>query len=158
MSRTMTRKRRTFGAAFKAKVALAAARGDRTTAQLASGYRVHAGCSRPSQTGDFQLGSRSPVHGGSVHEPIDGERRGGVDEWPRKGVRQRLCRAALADGQVRGGLLSGLCRRLAGRGVAANLLRLLLQRAATPVAAVPNTRRGVLGGLTRTKRSRSNLR
>lgn len=39
----MTRKRRTFGAAFKAKVALAAAKGDRTTAQLASEYGVHAG-------------------------------------------------------------------------------------------------------------------
>jgi transposase-like protein len=39
----MTRKRRTFGAAFKGKVALAAAKGDRTTAQLASEYGVHAG-------------------------------------------------------------------------------------------------------------------
>ena len=39
----MTRKRRTFGPAFKAKVALAAAKGDRTTAQLASEYGVHAG-------------------------------------------------------------------------------------------------------------------
>jgi transposase len=38
----MTRKRRVFGAAFKAKVALAAARGDRTTAELASKFGVHA--------------------------------------------------------------------------------------------------------------------
>ena len=37
----MTRKRRIFGAAFKAKVALAAARGDKTTAQLASEFGVH---------------------------------------------------------------------------------------------------------------------
>jgi transposase len=37
----MTRKRRVFGAAFKAKVALAAVRGDKTTAQLASEFRVH---------------------------------------------------------------------------------------------------------------------
>ena len=36
----MTRKRRVFGAAFKAKVALAAARGDKTTAQLASEFSV----------------------------------------------------------------------------------------------------------------------
>ncbi len=35
----MARKRRIFGAAFKAKVALAAARGDRTTAEL---HRKHA--------------------------------------------------------------------------------------------------------------------
>ena len=37
----MTRKRRVFGAAFKAKVALAAVRGDKTTAQLASQFSVH---------------------------------------------------------------------------------------------------------------------
>lgn len=39
----MSRKRRVFGGAFKAKVALAAIRGDKTTAQLASEYEVHAG-------------------------------------------------------------------------------------------------------------------
>ena len=37
----MTRKRRVFGAAFKAQVALAAVRGDKTTAQLASELGVH---------------------------------------------------------------------------------------------------------------------
>ena len=39
----MARKRRSFGAAFKAKVALAACRGEKTTAQLAAEYGVHAG-------------------------------------------------------------------------------------------------------------------
>ena len=38
----MARKRRAFGAAFKAKVALAAARGEKTTAELASKFGVHA--------------------------------------------------------------------------------------------------------------------
>jgi transposase-like protein len=37
----MTRKPRVFGAAFKAKVALAAMRRDKTTAQLASEFSVH---------------------------------------------------------------------------------------------------------------------
>ena len=37
----MAGKRRRLGAALKAKVALAAARGDRTTAQLASEFGVH---------------------------------------------------------------------------------------------------------------------
>lgn len=37
----MGRKRRILGAAFKAKVALAAAKGDKTTAQLASEFGVH---------------------------------------------------------------------------------------------------------------------
>ena len=37
----MARKRRVLGAALKAKVALAAARGEKTTAQLASEFGVH---------------------------------------------------------------------------------------------------------------------
>jgi transposase len=37
----MSRKRRVLGAAFKAKVALAAVRGDKTTAQLAAQFSVH---------------------------------------------------------------------------------------------------------------------
>ena len=37
----MSRKRRSLGASLKAKVALAAVRGDRTTAQLASEFGVH---------------------------------------------------------------------------------------------------------------------
>ena len=39
----MSRKRRIFGGAFKAKVALAACRGEKTTAQLAAEHGVHAG-------------------------------------------------------------------------------------------------------------------
>jgi putative transposase len=39
----MARKRRSFSCAFKAKVALAACRGDKTTAQLAAEYEVHVG-------------------------------------------------------------------------------------------------------------------
>lgn len=37
----MSRKRRSFGPAFKAKVALAAVRGDKTTAELAGRFQVH---------------------------------------------------------------------------------------------------------------------
>ena len=37
----MARKRRTFSKAFKAKVALAAIRGDRTVAQLSKDFKVH---------------------------------------------------------------------------------------------------------------------
>jgi transposase len=37
----MRGKRRSFGAAFKAKVALAAIRGDQTTAELAAKFQVH---------------------------------------------------------------------------------------------------------------------
>jgi len=37
----MARKRRSFSSAFKAKVALAATRGDRSTAELASKFGIH---------------------------------------------------------------------------------------------------------------------
>jgi transposase-like protein len=37
----MTRKRRNFSTSFKAKVALAAAQGDRSTAELASKFGIH---------------------------------------------------------------------------------------------------------------------
>lgn len=37
----MSRKRRVFGASFKAQVALSAVRGEQTTAELASKYGVH---------------------------------------------------------------------------------------------------------------------
>lgn len=38
----MSRKRRVFSESFKAKVALAASRGDKSTAELASKFAVHA--------------------------------------------------------------------------------------------------------------------
>jgi transposase-like protein len=37
----MSRKRRVFGASFKAQVALSAVRGEQTTAELSSKYAVH---------------------------------------------------------------------------------------------------------------------
>ena len=37
----MSRKRRVFGSSFRAKVALATIRGDKTTAELASKFAVH---------------------------------------------------------------------------------------------------------------------
>ena len=53
----MTRKRRVFSPTLKAKVALAAARGDRTTAELAAQFSVH-----PSQITSWkkQLLARVP--------------------------------------------------------------------------------------------------
>jgi len=52
----MSGKRRVFGAAFKAKVVLAAARGDRTTAQMASQFGIHT--ISPKKLRAAQSGSR----------------------------------------------------------------------------------------------------
>ena len=41
MEQIMSKKRRNHSPEFKAKVALAAARGDKTTAELASQYNIH---------------------------------------------------------------------------------------------------------------------
>ena len=46
----MTRKRRIFGPAFKAKVALAAVRGDKTLSELATQFDVH-----PNQITQWKL-------------------------------------------------------------------------------------------------------
>ena len=46
----MARKRRRFEASFRAKVALAAVRGDKTTAELAAKFGVHGNQCRPGRS------------------------------------------------------------------------------------------------------------
>ena len=67
----MSRKRQVFGSAFKARVALAAVRGDRTTAQLASQFSVHT-----SQVTAWKKHLLSQASG--LFE--DGRRRSGEDD------------------------------------------------------------------------------
>jgi hypothetical protein len=107
---------------------------------------------------DLQHGSRSSVHGDGLHELIGKEWRSHLDGWLRPSPRQRVCRKALAHGQVRGGLSTGLRRWLARREVAGEVLRLLPRRAASPSPRLPHPVGGLRGGLTRQKRSRSNPR
>ena len=59
----MARKRRVFSGAFKAKVALAAARGDRTTAELAAKFAVHASqvTAWKKQLLSVEAGRRTPL-------------------------------------------------------------------------------------------------
>jgi len=71
----MSRKRRVFGAAFKAKVALAAVRGDKSTAELASKFAVHTSQVTAwkkqllEQVAElFQDGRRKQAHEQSVQE------------------------------------------------------------------------------------------
>ena len=49
-----------------------------------------------------------PVHQRRFHRPAAGERDRHQHGWSRRLARQRVCRAAVAFGQIRGGLLAGL--------------------------------------------------
>jgi len=63
----MKRTRRNHGAAFKAQVALAACKGDKTLAELAEQFRVH-----PTQITEWKqqlLARAADVFGGTAHKP-----------------------------------------------------------------------------------------
>ncbi|OQW36142.1 MAG: transposase [Nitrospira sp. SG-bin1] len=64
----MKRTRRNHGAAFKAQVALAAVKGDRTVAELAEHFQVH-----PTQITDWkqQLLARAATVFGGLHPTAD---------------------------------------------------------------------------------------
>ena len=63
----MKRMRRNHGAAFKAQVALAACKGDKTLAELAEQFRIH-----PTQITEWKrhfLERAADVFGGTTHKP-----------------------------------------------------------------------------------------
>ncbi len=63
----MKRTRRNHGAAFKAQVALAAVKGDKTLAELAEQFSVH-----PTQITEWKqqlLARAADVFGGTTHKP-----------------------------------------------------------------------------------------
>ena len=105
----MRGKRRSFGPAFKAKVALAAIRGDKTTAQLAAKFEVH-----PNQVSSWKKqlleGLARPFRRWPPQEERrSGGQRGGVvraDRPPEDGsrmVEKKICRARLRrsdDGSI----------------------------------------------------------
>ncbi|QDT70988.1 transposase [Lacipirellula limnantheis] len=67
----MAKRRRSFSASFKAKAALAACRGDKSTAQLASDYEVHAG-QVTAWKKHLLAGAASLVEDGRGRKPDDG--------------------------------------------------------------------------------------
>ena len=57
---------------------------------------------------DFQHRSGQPVHQRRLHRAAAGEQDRDQHGRPRRMARQRVCRAAMAIGEVRGGLSAGL--------------------------------------------------
>jgi putative transposase len=98
----MARKRRSFGGTFEAKVVLAACRGEKTTAQLASEYGVHAGqvtawkeqllegAAGLFEDGRGKRAAEDAAHDEELYEQID--RLKMEVEWLKKS-----CRAHLKD-------------------------------------------------------------
>ena len=101
---------------------------------------------RERTAGDLQHGSRSAVHERGVHALLGVAWRGDQHGWPRPGVGQRVRRAVVADGEVRGGVPEGLRRRLAGRDEPGRILRVLLPRAPAPGVGPTDAGGGVWAG------------
>ena len=69
---------------------------------------VEEALARHGKPDDFQYRSGQPVHQRRVHRPAAGERDRDQHGRPRRVAGQCLCRAAMAVGEVRGGLSAGL--------------------------------------------------
>ena len=99
----MARKRRSFSGAFKAKVALAACRGDKTTAQLAAEYEVHVGQITAWKKQLLEGAAELFEDGRSKRAAEDGGGRGGTLRADRptedgsRVVEKKICRAQLKD-------------------------------------------------------------
>ena len=57
---------------------------------------------------DLQYRSGQPIHQCCVHRPACAARDCHQHGWPRRLARQRVCRAAVAFGEIRGGLFARL--------------------------------------------------
>jgi transposase len=101
------RPRRNHTPAFKAKVALAAVKGDRTLAQLAAQFDVH-----PNQITSWKAqleGGAADVFGPGGGNAVVGEHAGeGLARELRALVRVEDVRAAVAQRQIREGVHAGL--------------------------------------------------
>ena len=73
---------------------------------------VEEALARYGQAGDFQHRPGQPVHQRRIHRPAVGQRDRDQHGRPRRVARQRVCRAAVAVGEIRGGLSACLrqCR------------------------------------------------
>ena len=99
----MARKRRSFSGAFKAKVALAACRGEKTTAQLAAEYEVHVGQITAWKKQLLEGAAELFEDGRSKRAAEDAARRRGTLRADRPAedgsrvVEKKSCRAHLKD-------------------------------------------------------------
>ena len=99
------------------------------------------GCGR---AGDLQHGPGAAVYERRVHGLSRSRRDPGIDGRPGPGVRQHLCRAILALGQVRRGLSSRISDGRRGPGPSRSVFSVLQRRAAARSARLSDAARGLL--------------
>ena len=102
--------------------------------------RGRGGAGQVRPTRDLQYRPGQPVHQRRIHRPAVGERDRDQHGWPRCVARQRLCRAAVAVGQIRGGLSARL-RQCRPSTCFARAVSGLLQLQTAAFAALPPERR-----------------
>ena len=97
----------------------------------------------PGKAGDIEHRPGLPVHQRTIHGAAEGRR--GADQHGRPGpcAGQRVHRAALALGQIRGGLPVRLCRRAGGASSPGPLLPVLQHRTPAPGLGEADPQRGV---------------
>lgn len=117
---------------FKAKVVLAALRGDRTLSELTSQFGVH-----PITIGLY--GSGMPVYQRRFYETSAEAEDQNQHGWSGAGLRQYLCGEALEKCEIRGRLSQRVSDDDRGRGGLKTLFPVLHQRAISSVAWVSNT-------------------
>ncbi len=99
----MANKRKQYSAQFKAKVALAAIRGEKTVAELASQYEVH-----PTMINNWkrqlQEGASDVFESGNAATPIHNDQQAQIDELYRQIGQLKVERDFLANRSAQLGL------------------------------------------------------
>jgi len=94
--------------------------------------------------GNLQQRSRFSIHEHRLYSPAKGSGYPGQHGWQRPGPGQRICRAIVAHGQIRGGLSQGLSERACCRRQPGRFFPLLQSPASTPVTWLQDAGKRVL--------------
>lgn len=97
------------------------------------------GRSFSGKSADFQHRPRQPIHKPRLHFTSPESPSRDQHGRPRSRDRQRLCRAAMAYGEIRGGVSERVRERQGGRGIARDILQILLRGTHPPIARVQDS-------------------